>query len=138
MVKKTESFSRKNSEKQYDTNFDIFHKRILEIISTFTSNQTMQTVLDTYTIFYGVFIFMIFVFKWTIWYELKHRLGKTESKQWQLIYLITGQNAEQNFKLKKHRRTLPNNSKKALLCCYVSGADSDFPFITTNRIRKPA
>lgn len=49
---------------------------ILEIISTFSTNETIEFVLDTYNIFIGVFIFIIFVFKRKVLYELKCRFGK--------------------------------------------------------------
>lgn len=49
---------------------------ILEIISTFSTNETTEFVLDTYNIFIGVFIFIIFVFKRKVLYELKCRFGK--------------------------------------------------------------
>lgn len=50
--------------------------RILEIISTFSTNETVEGLLDIYNIFIGVFIFIIFVFKRKVFYELKCRFGK--------------------------------------------------------------
>lgn len=50
--------------------------RILEIISTFSTNETVEGLLDLYNIFIGVFIFFIFVFKRKVLYELKCRFGK--------------------------------------------------------------
>lgn len=49
---------------------------VLEIISTFNTNETITAILDTYNIFIGVFIFIIFVFKRKVLYELKCRFGK--------------------------------------------------------------
>lgn len=49
---------------------------ILELISTFSTNEIIQMILDTYNIFYGVFIFIIFVIKRTVLRELAHRFGK--------------------------------------------------------------
>lgn len=48
---------------------------VLEIISTFNTNKTMEVVLDLYNIFLGVFIFFIFVFKRKVLYELQSRFG---------------------------------------------------------------
>ncbi|XP_031617372.1 G-protein coupled receptor Mth2 isoform X2 [Contarinia nasturtii] len=48
---------------------------ILEIISTFYKNPTVEYIFDTYNIFLGVFIFFIFVFKRKVLYELKIRFG---------------------------------------------------------------
>lgn len=49
---------------------------ILEIISTFSTNETVEAILDTYNLLIGVFIFFIFVFKRKVLYELKCRFGR--------------------------------------------------------------
>lgn len=49
---------------------------VLEIISTFSTNETVEFVLDTYNLFLGVFIFIIFVLKRKVLYELKLKFGK--------------------------------------------------------------
>lgn len=49
---------------------------ILEFISTFSPNQIVELILDSFNIFYGCFIFIIFVFKRKVFHELKQRFGK--------------------------------------------------------------
>lgn len=49
--------------------------RILEIISTFSTNSIVEAILDLYNIFIGVFIFIIFVLKRKVLYELRSKLG---------------------------------------------------------------
>lgn len=51
---------------------------VLEIISTFWKNPTVEYVLDTYNLFLGVLIFFIFVFKRKVLYELKCRFGENK------------------------------------------------------------
>lgn len=48
---------------------------VLEIISTFSTNETVEFVLDTYNLFLGVFIFIIFVLKRKVLCELKLKFG---------------------------------------------------------------
>lgn len=54
---------------------------ILEIISTFYKNRRVEMILDTYNLLLGVFIFIIFVFKRKVLYELKCRFGKSIDNQ---------------------------------------------------------
>lgn len=60
---------------------------VLEIISTFSTNETVEGLLDLYNIFIGVFIFLIFVFKRRVLYELKCRFGESSDTSSQMYAL---------------------------------------------------
>lgn len=47
----------------------------MEIISTFSTNSIVEAILDLYNIFIGVFIFIIFVLKRKVLYELRSKFG---------------------------------------------------------------
>lgn len=48
---------------------------ILEIISTFNTNETAEIILDLFNVFYGCFMFIIFVCKRKVYREVLQRFG---------------------------------------------------------------
>lgn len=71
---------------------------ILEFISTFSPNQIVELILDSFNIFYGCFIFIIFVFKRKVFHELKQRFGKILN-----IYTICSENLYEKLSLYRYK-----------------------------------